>query len=245
MIEILNTDGNYPMLLINIYNIKNTPLINNLSEFIQTNSQQRKYGKIAIVGDFNLHYPLWNPAEYQRHDTEAEDLIALMAANALDLILPPGTITFPRSKTTIDLVLGNTKMEQSVLKCKIARNHDHGSDHLPIITTFTTSLNHTSNTQTPAYNFEKTNWDLLKVKLQANLSRITYTHTPSPASVDQLAEEIINALAVAIAHSTPRKKICPFSKRWWNEKLTEARREANKLRNKYRRRNRKRMEGKG
>jgi len=83
MIERLNTDGNYLMLLINIYNTKNTPLINNLSEFIQTNSQQRKYGKIARVGDFNLYYPLWNPAEYQRHDMEAEDLIALMAANEL------------------------------------------------------------------------------------------------------------------------------------------------------------------
>jgi len=214
MIEILNTDGDYPMLLINIYNIKNTPLINNLSAFIPTNSQQHKYGKITIIGDFNLHHPLWNPAEYQRHDTEAEDLIALMAANELDLILSPGTITFPRYETTIDLVLGNMEMEQSVLKCKIVCNHDHGSDHLPIITTFTTSSRHTSNTQIPAYNFEKMNWDLLKAKVKENLSRINCTHAPSPATVDQLAEEIINALAAAITCSTPRKRICPFSKRW-------------------------------
>jgi hypothetical protein len=43
------------------------------------------------------------------------------------------------------------------------------------------------------------------------------------------------ALVNAIEHSTPRRRICPFSKRWWNDELKEARREANRLRNKFRR----------
>ena len=57
-----------------------------------------------MVGDFNLHHPLWNPPDYETHDHEVEDLIDLMATNGLNLILPAGTITFPRNSTTIDLV---------------------------------------------------------------------------------------------------------------------------------------------
>jgi hypothetical protein len=165
MIKILNTDeGCHPMLLINIYNTKGTTLINYLSEFLQSYLRQHRYGKIAMVGDFNLHQPLWNPPKYQPHDHEAEDLIDLMATNGLNLILPPGTITLPQHGTTIDLTWGNAQMESNVLKCKIARNHDHGSDHLPIITMFMTHP--VLSLQTPTYNFEKTDWDLLKAKLK-------------------------------------------------------------------------------
>ena len=88
-----------------------------------------------MLGDFNLHHPLWNPPDYDTYDREAEDLIDLMAINGLDLILPAGTITFPRYSTTIDLVWGNAQMEEKVRRCKVAHNHDHSSDHFPIITT--------------------------------------------------------------------------------------------------------------
>jgi hypothetical protein len=53
--------------------------------------------------------------------------------------------------------------------------------------------------------------------------------------VDQLAQDITMALVNAITTSAPRKRICPFSKRWWNDELIEARRAMNRLRNRYRR----------
>jgi hypothetical protein len=39
----------------------------------------------------------------------------------------------------------------------------------------------------------------------------------------------------AIESSTPRKETCPFSKKWWNNELTKARKDTNKARNKFRR----------
>ena len=222
-----------PMLIINIYNTKGTSLINDFTTFLQAHLRQHYYDSILIVGDFNLHHPLWNPTEYKCHDREAEDLITFMAMNGLDLILPAGTITFPRYKTTIDLAWGNPQIEEKVLKCKVAHNHDHGSDHYPILTTL--NLKPEATNEMPIYNFEKTDWDLLKAKIIELLPPPVTNEPTSPATVDKLAEELTETLVKAIESSTPRKKMCPFSKRWWNNKLTKARKETNKARNKFRR----------
>ena len=77
-----------------------------------------------------------------------------MATNGLNLILSAGTTTFPQSGTTIDLVWGNTQIEEKVLKCKVAHDHDHGSDHFPIITTL--DLKPKRIEEVPTYNFGKT-----------------------------------------------------------------------------------------
>ena len=120
MINTLNTDEDcHPMLLINIYNTKDAALINDLAEVLQSQSRRHKHFKIAIVGAFNLHHP--HRQDGGCHDSEAEDLMDLMATYGLTLILPPGTIILIRHKTTIDLACGNAQMERSVLKCKVAR----------------------------------------------------------------------------------------------------------------------------
>ena len=181
-----------------------------------------------MVGNFNLHHPLWNPADYNTHDREAEDLIDIMATNGLDLILPAGTITFPR----FDLVWGNARMEGKVQRCQVAYNYDHSSDHLPIITTL--DLKPEKMEELPKYNFEKTNWELLKAKIIEFLPPIT-NEPASPAMVDKLAEDLTAALAKAIEYMTPRRRISPFSKRWWTEELMKGRRETNKARNRFRR----------
>jgi hypothetical protein len=238
MMQVKTDEDSLPMLIINIYNTKGTTLINNFATFLRSHLRHRRYDTIEMVGDFNLHHPLWNPPDYDAHDCEAEDLIDLMATNGLNLILPVGTVTFPRSSTTLDLVWGNAQMEEKVLRCKVADNHDHGSDHFPIIMTLDLKLEGIE--EIPMYNFEKTNWDLLKVKiieLLPRLSHRTNDEPASPATVDQLAEGITAALTKAIECTTPRRRICPFSKRWWTDELTKARRETNKARNKFKRSN--------
>ena len=45
----------------------------------------------------------------------------------------------------------------------------------------------------------------------------------------------MEAIRKAVEETTPHKKPCPHSKRWWSNKLTKLRREANQLRNKYKR----------
>ena len=98
-----------------------------------------------------------------RHDEEADALVEMMSDLELNLLLPPGTITYPRSGTAIDLVWGNNEAVNQVIKCRIAKQHDHGSDHLPIETTIA------MRTEVPQprlpYNYAKTNWQDFNDKL--------------------------------------------------------------------------------
>ena len=76
-------------------------------------------------------------------------------------------------------------MERSVIKCKIPKNHDYGSDHLPIITIL--NFKPETNTQTLTFNYDKTDWDMLKAKPEEYLPKITTSTRPTPTSVDRLA----------------------------------------------------------
>ena len=58
-----------------------------------------------VVGDFNLHHPLWaGPRQLDQHD-EADDLIDASITNALDLLMPQGIKTWKtkRSAQMLDL----------------------------------------------------------------------------------------------------------------------------------------------
>ena len=85
------------------------------------------------------------------------------------------------------------------------------------------------------YNYAKTNWPALEYKLTELLPQIIDWKHATPAELDQYAEDLVNALATALVETTPRKKMCPFSKRWWNDNLTLLRRDVNRKRNHYRR----------
>src|SRR2546423_1315729 len=131
-VELATKWNSKPMLIINVYNPGGNELIDNLKQYLRSQLRTDKYDEIIIGGDFNLHHPLWNPANYRRHDGKADELIEIMAENGLNLLLLANTITYPRAETTIDLVWGNEKVAQAVKKCQIAQNNDHASDHLPI-----------------------------------------------------------------------------------------------------------------
>src|SRR5579859_3760244 len=91
----------------------------------------------TVLGDFNLHHPLWNPRSYTKHDPPADKLVDFMLQANMNPLLLPGSITFPTNNqaggTSIDLVWGNKKAEEYILKCHtIEALNDHTSDHLPI-----------------------------------------------------------------------------------------------------------------
>lgn len=89
-----------------------------------------------LLGDFNLHHPLWGGLNREVTDLESEDLIAIIGDFALHNTLPPGTVTYEegRAQTTIDLCLVTTGLIDRVTKSEVDRNLDHDLDHLPIST---------------------------------------------------------------------------------------------------------------
>ena len=50
----------HPILVINIYNTKNTPHLTELRTRLRRHLRNNTYNGIIIAGDFNLHHPLWN-----------------------------------------------------------------------------------------------------------------------------------------------------------------------------------------
>ena len=231
----LDVNNAKPSLLVNIYNPCDKGIISDLHQFFQANIKEQDYGLIIVAGDFNLHHPLWNPQRYSRHDDEADELVDFAASLGLSLLLPSGTVTYPTADTTIDLVWGNNEAICRMISCRIADENDHASDHLPIETIIALLID--APQPPPPYNYAKTNWQELNQKLQLYLPSLT-SLTSSVAScqdVDNFATGFINAILKAVEETTPRKRPCPHSKRWWNEELTTLRREANRLRNIYRR----------
>ena len=96
----------------------------------------------VVLGDLNLHHPLWGGLNRETTDPESEDLIDIIGDFALYNTLPPGTITYEegQSQTTIDLCLVTTGLIDKVIKSEVDRNLDHDSDHLPICTTLDLSV---------------------------------------------------------------------------------------------------------
>jgi hypothetical protein len=187
------------------------------------------------VGDFNLHHALWNPPNYHKHDQQADELIEGMLQQGIQLLIPPGTITYPGGRTAIDLIWGNEHAINSMIKCQIATENDHGSDHLLIETVLNLTPGLTPPTQ-PSYNFTKTDWKSLENKIQHYLPPLPERHTlTTEEGIDNFANELTDTIGRAIAETTPRKKPSPFSKRWWNEDLTKSRKVLNQVRNLHRR----------
>src|SRR5437016_2461419 len=119
----------------------------------------------------------------------------------------------------------------SMIKCHIAMENDHASDHLPIKTILDLTPRLTTPAQ-PPYNFTKTDWKAQENKLQKYLSPSPEQNTlMTEEAIDRFANDLMDAISKAIAETTPRKKPSPFSKRWWNEELTRLITELNQARN--------------
>jgi hypothetical protein len=230
----IKTEDDKPTLIINVYKPCNHNLITLLQQYLSTSVNAEDYGAIVILGDFNLHHSLWNPQNYTNHDAQAEELIETMADLGMELMLPAGTVTFPRASTTIDLVWGNNRAIEAATKCKVSTRNDHTSDHLAIETMLNLKTPNVEQTQKP-FNYDKTDWKSMEYILANIMPPIINPDTATSEEVDTFASDISKALHQATSETTPRKQPTPYSKRWWNDDLTKQRQQANKARNRFRR----------
>ena len=152
-----------PSLFINIYNPSDNSALPALQRYFQQNPPHH-YELIIMAGDFNCHHPMWNPPRYSRHDEEADKLVEIATELGLNLLIPPGTVTFPNAETAIDLVWANEMASARMMKCGVAQVHDHGSDHLPIETWLIGEIQKLP--ELPSFNYNKTDWEKFKEILQ-------------------------------------------------------------------------------
>ena len=93
-----------PMLVVNVYNPCDEPIIEEPHNFMREHLRRQKYDTIIMAGDFNCHHPLWNPRGYTKHDGVTDALVEMATEIGLNLLIPAGSITYPNAGTTIDLV---------------------------------------------------------------------------------------------------------------------------------------------
>jgi endonuclease/exonuclease/phosphatase family metal-dependent hydrolase len=228
-------------LIVNLYNDSAThSATEQLRNIFHHHLKIDDYDIVLVAGDFNLHHALWNPPGYTVQEPQAQNVVETMMDANLRPLLPLGTITrTPPQRnptihpTAIDLVWGNENAENILVKCHtVERTKDHASDHHPIEIILNLCPKK-GPAMVPPYDYDKTNWDLVNIELECLLPPLIDPTDVTPQNLDDFALSLVDAYQKAVAKQTPRKRPCPHSKRWWNNKLTAMRRQTNRIRNRY------------
>ena len=75
--------------VINIHNIYNpSPSQGNYSTLPDLSKALEVEGEHIVVGDFNLHHPLWTGEDYHHQHPEADQLLEILDQSELELLLP-------------------------------------------------------------------------------------------------------------------------------------------------------------
>ncbi|THC87470.1 hypothetical protein EYZ11_013084 [Aspergillus tanneri] len=231
-LELTDADGR-TVRVFNIYNqhrevgTATLDLLNSLTNL--TNHTDRTNPHFLLLGDFNLHHPVWG-GEGAERDQEGDQLLELMDKKHLDLWLEPGVTTWESrgSRSTIDLVIGSQDLTPRLVSCTVDIDIHADSDHLPIHTLLDI------HTATPEAQ-RRRNWKACNVKdLQAfvdlnlnNKAFVLETKQQIELGMDYLTETVRQGIAT----STPWAK----PSRWANPCFTPECREMVKITRKFRR----------
>jgi hypothetical protein len=219
---------------INVHNVYNSgPNINirGTRTLVKLRNALRAEGEHIAVGDFNLHHSLWAGEDYHHQHAEADELIEIVEEQSLQLLLPPGTITYrARSvETTLDLAFVSQNLENSLIACDVANDMDNDSDHLPVRTVLDLSLAPKEIKQARVWN--KINEELLVRVLR---SELPIPHTPgSREEIDHTAALISIALQQAIEAAVPLSRGCLRSVPGWTDECKEIQMECRRLKRRH------------
>lgn len=184
-----------------------------------------------LLGDFNLHHPLWGGSAVRRTHRESEDLIAVIEDFGLNSTLPPGIITFQEGawQSTIDLCMVTTGLVDRVIRSEIDQELDHDSDHLPISTVLDLTVQRLHNT--PRKNYRRLRENVYTKTLKQALPPLRRPATK--AALDAYVHEMVEAIKEAIDKAVPQTRLTPQSREGWTDECKEALAEAKRLKRAY------------
>jgi Endonuclease-reverse transcriptase len=194
-------------------------------------------GEHIILGDFNLHHPLWNHPTYKpHHHYLAEELLDIVTSIGATLKTPQGLATrdcqrgIHHERTTIDLLFSTLK---GITPPSIAREIEQSSDHLPIETSF-----QIENPAILAQDRAKRLWKNLDIEVFLSVfdleaSILENLSLDSRESIDYYITLLVKAIEKAIDLAVPLKKGSPYDKEFWTKECTEAVQQTRALRRLY------------
>ena len=173
-----------------------------------------------VLGDFNLHHPLWNGTERLTFHTAADTLLDIARDHSLSLVTPPGMTTWAErgSRSTIDLIFLSTTDHHKILRCTTRDDIAQSSDHLPVETTIETSTK-------PVATAQRRNWKNLdsEALLRAlELANIPTTVLDTRERIDTTVQAITQEVTKAIDATIPWARSSSYNKSYWNTECTQA-----------------------
>ena len=177
-------------------------------------------GEHLVVGDFNVHHPLWcsirNPTTHELGEKLAETLSAYQC----ELLTPQGLITFTGSmgESTIDLAFATPELASRVVKCAIAHGMINGSDHKPVEVVFQAPLQ----LEEPRRARQWRKVDASSVRVAGRDLDISGT-LQTKQSIDDYAEKLDRQLQEIVDREVPWTKPSRRQASWWTFEVQRAR----------------------
>jgi ribonuclease HI/exonuclease III len=215
---------------LSIYNVYNPPqhtaqqsVLPHVCALLDKHSED----ELVLLGDFNLHHPLWGGPDVQTIEAEAVDLITMLEEYALYTTLAPGTITYRERQlhSSIDQCFVTVGLVERVIRSEVEEELDHDSDHLPISTILDVAA--PSASTAPKKNWKKLDGEAYNKALEENLPPLRRPATKT--ALDRYTEEVITAIQKAIEKAVPQTRISSKSKEGWDEECRGALAEAKRL----------------
>src|SRR6201996_3284920 len=191
-------------------------------------------GEHIALGDFNLHHPLWNPANNGHHEI-ADLLVEELQLEGLELTTPNGIITRncyrdgQLQQSTLDLIFSSIR---SIESCNIATDLEQSSDHLPIRTILLVPYIGKEEPREKR-NYKHLNLEKFLLTLDQESTSLKALSLNQQEEIDLYISILIRAILKAIKASTPLKATSPFAKPFWTQKCSEAVRLTRRLRRIY------------
>jgi len=188
-------------------------------------------GEHVLLGDFNLHHPLWCGVRNPTVHAAAEPIVEITTQNGLTLASPKGETTWEArgSTSTIDLVFLSKALQDRLITCKVRPDLDFGSDHFPISTEL--ELASVRIEQPRRRCWKKMDKGL--VEASAEHIQEPYEELSTPRAIDSYTEYTIGFIQDLIEQTVPWGKPSKHGQPWWTEEVQEAVQEEREARRRH------------
>ena len=204
VLRITDRTSNNRLCIFNVYNETGTASLSDLRNGLETHNNNDD--SLMILGDFNLHHPLWSTRQGNAISRrgEAQPLLDIIEEYNLQLLTAHGATThrWNGGESTIDLTFATEETATRMYYCKTVQSLDCDSDHLPI----GIALEWSSQPSEPPKKrmWSKTDIAMLRRTTKEQIARcLNEIELITENDVDRYVSGLIDTLREAINKSTP------------------------------------------
>ena len=184
-------------------------------------------GDHILLGDFNLHHPMWCGPQNPTIHKAADHLIYTILSHELVLVSPKGGVTWEArgQSSTIDLTFLSPRLREQVVRCEIREDLSFGSDHYPISTILllnTTQVKPQLRRSWKRMNKEAVQAGAVYLPKPPNLA--------TPDEVNCYVNSIVQFVQQLIENTVPWAKPSSYAQPWWTMEVQEVVEEEQSLR---------------